>query len=282
VKRAPAGFYTAREAQERLGLAPSTFHSYAKQGKIRRVTLPLRSDAVYDKREIDDLANQLHIFLHTEIDNDDIEESEDEEIIIEHSPHMTFRVARPEDAEGIVFVLEVMGWPTTTADQRREWYLINPLIDFVVVAGEAIAGYIHAAPYTPLALADLMSGKRQSRNMHPEDFLPYTPERIHDIYIGIATRADLGGRAQRTAYGRKLISGFLSVLEEWAEQHIYIRRIYAVSAESDGQKLSRGLGFKQQPKEPGDRFPRFMIDLEASDSLFAVRYREAMKRSRTA
>jgi len=259
VKKAPAGYYTAREAQEKLGLNRNTFQYYVRQGKIKKVVPPLRSEGFYSKKEIDRLATEIALFLHT---------SEKEASSAE------VRAAIPADAPGIVKVLTVMGWPAATAEQRISWYEVNPFIDYVVIFQGEIMGYIHAAPFKGTAMRDMMSGKKRAWNVTPDDILPYRAGKTYDLYVGIATRQDI---PNNTRFGFRLLAGFMDFLIELAEQGITIHRLYAVSAEEDGQKLCRNLGFVDQEAQPGDLFPRFVLDLETSDSLFAKQYRKAIQ-----
>src|SRR5450755_260886 len=64
-KKAPPGYYTHKEARERLGMTPSAFSYYVRQGKIKKHVPPLKVEGYYSKKEIDDLANQMALFLHT-------------------------------------------------------------------------------------------------------------------------------------------------------------------------------------------------------------------------
>lgn len=260
-KRAPEGYYTHKQARERLGMTPSTFSYYVRKGKITRIVPPLRKEGYYSKRQVDELANELALFLHT--------------TTIE-KPEVETRPALPADAEGVVHVLAVFGWQTTTPEQRREWYEVNPFLDYVVTFRDEVAGYIHAAPFTSSALEDIMSGKRRSWHMTPQDYLRYEAGKDYSLYIGIAVRPDIEKHTQRLAF--RLISGFIAFLEELAEQRITIRRLYAVSAEPDGQKLCADLGFVQMPAREGDLFPRFELDLDRSESLFARLYQKALER----
>jgi hypothetical protein len=123
-----------------------------------------------------------------------------------------------------------------------------------------------------------MSGKKRSWHITPDDILPFEPGKTYDLYIGIATRQDVPDHV-RLAF--RLIAGYMSFLEELVQQHIYIRRLYAVSAEIDGQKLSKSIGFVEQKAQEGDLFPRFALDFETSDSHFARQYREIKQANST-
>ena len=258
-KKAPPGYYLAWQAQQALGLDEGMFYALVRKGKIPSETPPLRTERFYPKEAIDRLATENALFWQS----------------METQEQQVTRTAHPEDVQGILDVLLVRGWQTTTAKQRLEWYKVNPQIDYVVrTTSGTIGGYIHAAPYTPEALADLMSGKRYSREMTPEDILRYEYGKTYDLYVGIATRQDIDGHVQR--FGFRLISGFFSFLGDLAKRHIAIRRLYAVSAEPEGQKLCDDLGFTRLPRQEGDRFPRYMLDLSKSDALFAERYRRKL------
>lgn len=261
VKKAPPGYYTAQEAQKVLGLNASTFGYYVRQGKIKRYVPPLRKEGFYARKEIDKLATEWALFLHTG------EEDQTET-----------RLARPEDAPGVVRVLTVRGWKTATAEQRVSWYAVNPFIDYVVVADGDVKGYIHAVPYTPDTLEAMLSGKKRSWHVQPKDILPYEPGHTYDVYAGIATRTDIPNHTQR--FGFRLISGFMTFLGDLSQQEIMIRRVYAASDQPDGMKLCEDLGFELLPRKEGDLFNRYCLDLETSKSLFARKYRAFSRRGR--
>lgn len=258
VKQAPQGYYMPRDARNKLGMNESTFNYYVRKGKIKKYTPPLRSEGFFDKKEIDRLATELALFLHTG------EEKQTTET----------RIAQSGDAPGIVDVLAVMGWQTASAEQRISWYRVNPYLDFVAIRQDQVAGYIHAAPLKPEALEGMMSGKKRSWNLQPGDFLTYEKGKSVDLYIGIATRMDVEQHTQRIGF--RLISGFFTFLEELAAQQIIVRHLYAISDQEDGMRLCRNLGFIQQSAQEGDRFPRFMLDMQNSNSHFARLYRETI------
>ena len=112
-----------------------------------------------------------------------------------------------------------------------------------------------------------MAGKGSSQ-MQPNDILPFAPG-TYDVFIGIATR-DVPHRAR---YSKRLIFGVRRVLEEWAKQGVYIKRLLAVSAEKDGQELCDLLGFTVLKAKKGDLYPRYALDMETSQGQLAKDYR---------
>ena len=264
MKRAPDGYYTAKQAIELLGLSRASFYDYVEDGKIKRYVPPLRTEGFYKKKEIDLMAAQIALILHIEL-------SDEEDTLI------TTRVAKPEDAQGIREVLtEGFGWQSASVEQRLAWYRVNPLIDYVVVYDSKIAGYITAVPYVPTALEDMMAGRKRAWHIEPDDILPFLPGRTYTLYVGAAVRRDM---PDPKILARRLLSKFINFLQELAESEIVIEKLYAVSNQEDGIKLCKKLGFVQQETQPGDLFPdsRFMLDLTTSDSHFAKLYRKTLK-----
>jgi predicted DNA-binding transcriptional regulator AlpA len=266
---APPGYYTAKQAMARLGLNSSTFYYYVRNHTIPKKIPPMRKEGFYPKKEIDQLANQVALFFHTST--------------LEQVPSTEVRVARPEDAQGIYDVLDSFGWRTASVEQRVAWYKVNPFIDYIVFFEGRIAGYITSIPYSPEAMAAMMAGTKRAWDITPAEILPYKESKTYDVYVGIATRQDI---PEHFNLARRLIVGFMTFLEDLAQQGIIIRHMYAVSAEKDGQKFCRDLGFSERPNHVGEVYAfdiqkpliRFVLDLETSQTIFAKRYRKAWRK----
>src|SRR5882762_6903649 len=258
-KKAPTGYYTASEAAARLNMRVGTFSSYVRKGKVKKYIPPMKTEGYYSKREIDRLAFETEMFLLLAGDD---------------TPTET-RTAHNDDAYGVVGVLESFGWKTATAEQRQGWYTVNPEQDYIVLWRGTVVGYIWAAPLRSDALEAMMHGSKRGWDITPDDILPFEPGRSYDLYIGIATRQDL---PSHTRFASRLIIGYVSFLEELARRGIRINKLHAVSAEPDGQELSRKLGFIEQEAKEGDLFPRFLLDFQTSDSRFAKLYRSKTRR----
>lgn len=263
---APPGYYTAKEAADRLGLKRDTFYYYVRIGKVKRDVPPGRTEGFYRKKEIDELATQIELYLHVRASEDETSEA---------------RVARLEDAQGIYDVLDSYGWQTASVAQRLSWYKVNPYIDFVVTDQGKVMGYITAVPYAEAAMADMMAGRRRAWHIRPDDIRPYRSGEVYDLYVGIAIHKEEAVQVpdineRRSHWAVRLIAGFFSFVTDLAEQQIIIRRLYAVSAEKPGQRTARLLGFEPLAAEEGDLFPRFVLNLETSESHFARAYRELL------
>src|SRR5689334_1472535 len=52
-------YYTAAQARKVLGIDEDTFQYWGKSQRIKRIHLPGRKQAVYSKKEINDMANRI-------------------------------------------------------------------------------------------------------------------------------------------------------------------------------------------------------------------------------
>ncbi len=85
---------------------------------------------------------------------------------------------------------------------------------------------------------------------------------------------------EQRSYSFKLLRDTISLLEDFAEQDMPIRKIYATSERTDGIRLARKLGM-QETKYEGDTIIRLELDLETSENPLLKDYRELVKQKDT-
>ncbi|HEY0754008.1 MAG TPA: hypothetical protein VGD98_08620, partial [Ktedonobacteraceae bacterium] len=251
---APNGLYTASEAIRKLRLPATTFHSYVKSGKIKKVVPPGRTEGYYEKAYIDEMAKASELFM-----------------VQYASEPATFSVATREDAQGIYNVIASL-WGTlhtTPVETRLTWYEVNPEIDYVVKQEGIVTGYVTIMPMKQEPLQKLMRGQIRGWDIKPDDILPFTPGTPLECYTGAAVRS---GVYKPEKYGMRLLAGVLDRLNGYAQKGIFIKRLYAVSDTPDGVKLCRDLGFKEEPPAQGSTFNQFILDSEESTSPFIEEY----------
>jgi hypothetical protein len=71
------------------------------------------------------------------------------------------------------------------------------------------------------------------------------------------------------------------VLEDFAQNGMPVKKLYATSRTTGGIKLCRDLGFEETQLKPEDETLRFELDPETSDSPFLKKYQQAIKRRTT-
>jgi len=256
--RAPKGLYTASEAIKKLNMAPTTFHHYVRTGRIKKITPPGRSEGYYERAYIDKMAKASQLFA-----------------IQYATDTATYSVATPEDAQGIYEVITSL-WGslfTTPVETRLSWYKKNPEIDYVVKQDGIVAGYVTIMPLKHETIEGLLTGKIRGWDIKQDDILPFTPEIPVECYTGIAVRA---GVYKPEKYGMRLILGIMETMLELARKGVSIKKLYAVSDTPDGVKISRDLGFEETSPAPGSTFRQFTLDLETSNSPYALEYRQAL------
>jgi len=259
---APSGTYTAGEAIKKLNMPATTFHHYVKIGKIKKIVPPGRSEGFYEKAYIDKMARASQLFtLQYATDSS------------------TFEVATAEDAKGIYEVIASL-WGTlntTPIETRLSWYKSNPEIDYVIKQEGIVTGYVTLMPLRHDVIEKLMSGKMRGWDIKAEDILPFIPGTPIECYTGVAVRADV---YKKERYGMRLIGGILDTMQGLAKRGINITKIYAVSDTPNGVKLSRGLGFEENPPAEGSTFNQYVLNVEKSESPFAQEYRQLLTTSK--
>src|SRR2546428_103949 len=127
-KKAPVGFYTAKEAIATIGIPQSSFYHLVKAGTIKNVVLPGRKEAFYSKQEIDRYARAIHAYL---------EKFSDET--------MYFNIALAEDIPEIreLVAANCGGLAHTVPQEVMEaWTRKNPEALHVLRRGSEIVGYV--------------------------------------------------------------------------------------------------------------------------------------------
>jgi hypothetical protein len=85
------------------------------------------------------------------------------------------------------------------------------------------------------------------------------------------------------AYGARVITGGIEVLETLARRGIIVKRLYATSRTQDGIKLSKDMGFRQvTPVAEEDDLLRFELDLETTKNPLFKKYQSIAKRTSAA
>lgn len=259
VKKAPPGFYTAKDARTRLGLTQSAFQQLVTKGDLERVVPPLKNEGFYRQADVNKMAAQQDLFYLQHVSTAKYE-------------HTTFARATVDDTEGIFDVIASL-WgadKATPTELRRNFYRANDKIDYVVKFKSLVLGYINMIPYEPETLEATMSGQKRGWDIRQHDILPFEPGHTYDVVVGIAVRQDIPGHEY---YAKRLIYGFFGMLCDLAREGIIIRRMYATSDQPFGIKISQDLGFQQEPARSGDLFRRFVLDMETTTTLLVRKYR---------
>jgi hypothetical protein len=260
-------YYTAKEAQEVLGMTYSALRNQVNAGHIRFMLPPGKRQAIYLKEDVDQLKSDIEVWL-----------------IGRHQaniPPARFVKATVEDMpKAVELAAEIFGGLNTIPLEKRiEWVKKNPDIDYLLIQEEQLVGYLTLIPLRLETIEDLLTLKRYAKDLTAEDILMYEPNKPVDIYgmaIGVKPGFSLN---QKRLWGERLIQGARKVFLDLGKRGIPIRFIIAHSFTPEGIRLMKHVGFTvTPPKAPG--LHNFLIDVDNSGLSFIMEYKEALERWR--
>ncbi len=257
-------YYSAKEAQEILGMTYSALRNQVNAGHIGSMTPPGKRQAVYSKADVDQLKSEMQAWLISRNQA--------------ATPSAKFMKASIEDMpEAVTLAGEVFGGLNTiSVEKRSEWLRKNPDIDYLLKQEEQVVGYLSLVPLRPETIDDLLRLKRYAKDLTEDDILTYEPNKPVDIYgmaIGIRPGFSL---SQKRSWGERLILGARNVILDLGKRGITIHSVIAHSFTPEGIRLMRNIGFTETiPKAPGLR--DFLIDVETSGIDFIRDYRENLE-----
>jgi len=260
-------YYTAKEAQEKLGLTKAMFHRRVNEGLIRKTIKPGHKQAIYSKTDIDTLAASIN-WLFT------------------YRQRFIFSRSTPgEQAQEMDIGIRCFGneyvtpLPERIAFQQKSQHTFWSLkVDSKVV------GYISMLRLPPEFLDGLLTGKRISREITINEVLTFARSKPFDVYIAmIATDPDIPQKV-RSLYAGILIRHFADEILNFLGSGFLIRNLYTVAATKEGDVLARGLGFtliEGKSQVPGATAYVFPIDEKGISKLQQLSERDIYKKNVT-
>lgn len=220
-------YYTAREAQHKLGLSKAKFHRWVRQGLIPRVVLPGMKQGTYPKRDVDALALSLH----------------------EHIQIFDFSPSSPADlAAQIKIAQKCFGYGFTfplaqsIAFQQKCKFAYYSL----KVRGEVV-GYIALFPLPERLLENLLTGYTLKQEITVADILTFERLEPMQIYLDdIAVDPDLPAHI-RHLYAGLLLYYSIDMIFLLYTQNYQITDFYALAYTPEGEELLKKLNFQIMP-----------------------------------
>ena len=224
-------YYTAREAQQRLGLGVGAFYYLVDTGKIKKLAPPGKQRGFYSKHQIEKLAKERTTGAQGEGRSG---------ITFLKATHYDIH----EEYELATLLLNgSMGYGLPTYEA---WLRYNPDSNFIVRDQGRLVAFIQALPVKRETIRRWLKGEVREWEIGADDVLPYEAGCVVECMItSIATTADVD-TGERRKYGMRLMRGFLRFLDELAMQGVTISRFYAASAVPDGLSLLRKVKFEER------------------------------------
>src|SRR6266496_1472133 len=134
-------YYTAKEAQERLGIDKNRFNYLVR---IKKIIPPKRVQGVYSKLEIDKLARELIAFM-----------------VHDESQGLVFSKATKEDIEEEYELAAFMFGSSAvhSIPTRQAWLKANPDTDFIIRDQGRLVGFINMLPIKHETIVEFMAGR---------------------------------------------------------------------------------------------------------------------------
>lgn len=220
-------FYTASQAQNKLGLSKAMFHRKVNQGLIPKITPPGKKQSLYPKRDIDTLARAMNLLFEQQ----------------ERSVFSKSTLADQEEEMQIGIRCFGQEFITPLAEriafqQKSEFTFWSLKVDGRVV------GYTSMFHFPSTFLDGLLTGHKIEREITVKDVLPFIRLQPFTIYIDVlAVDPNLSPHLKHL-YGGIIVMRFSAILLDLKANGYLIEKAYTVSATKEGDRLVRKAGFR--------------------------------------
>jgi hypothetical protein len=256
-------YYTAAEARKVLGIDQDAFQYWAKTERIRRIYLPGRKQAVYSKKEINDMANRIEATA-----------------IAEKSSGLEFRVATLNDLEEEYRLARIIfGKQADTPEIRQgkqAFIKKNPNIDYHLYDNENFVGCIHIIPLKHQSIIDTLEGNTAAWLIDPKNIEQFKSGKPLECLFLDALTTPAVEPAKRSGYASYMITKLIQELTAMGNRGIEIRKVYGMSRTPSGIRILKSGGF-QAIKEYDNGKITFELDVMNSDARVLRGYKEALE-----
>jgi hypothetical protein len=261
-KKAPTGTYTAREAIKTIDIPSSAFYSLVKDGTIKKIVPPGRTEGFYAKSEIDNYARNLKAFSTPYT-----------------SEKLDFGLALSEDLPAIRSLVAAVSGGLAHAvpeDILKAWIRKNPQSVHILRKSSEIVGYVSMFPLLEDTLIKRLSGQLLNRTIPIDDVQTFSPNTDIKLYIAeMAVKHEPqflkdgepdpdNPDPQARKLGYKLIIETARFISGLKKQGTVIKELYAVGTTPFGIELSSKLGMQPMNLPLGTKPGRVPFKLEIS------------------
>jgi len=254
-------YYTAAQVKERLGITQGQLYNYVRNGTLHSVVPPGKKHGVYARREVDQLAHELQIFMDTR----------------QKHPTTFEKITTKEEVLETTKISDYIFGGHIDTDRQIDWLKRNPDISYVVKSEGKVVGYVVILPLKPEKIEKLLSEEEHTVDIKPEEievFKPGIPLHLYGGAIGTIAGITL---AEKRTYGARLISGLIDTLIDMGKRGIILETFIARSTKPDGIRLLRNLGFTQIPSVTEKK--NFSLDVRKSGAREVMQYKQALVES---
>lgn len=253
---------TSQQAKKlflQAGYSEATFHRRVSSGQIESV-LPQgrKRGAFYPKEQV--LA-ALGLSRKTTVMRVQVKPS-------------TFSRATVDDLPAMAEVLETH-FTRISVDKRRKWLERNPDVAYVLKSEGKAVGCAFVMPLLEEKILHIMNApiKPPTRS---QDIQVYEPGKHYTLYVRSVVVLQSVSRIQRKHWGAKLIADLIKEIIKMGKRGIIIDKVYAQTDSKRIERLLQNLGFTQMVSPSPNK--NFVLDVESSGSVFAMKYKQALSK----
>lgn len=220
-------FYTAKEAIEKLGLAPASFHRKVAAGQIPKVTARGRKQGAYPKRDIDALALAM-------------------DMVFTPSEKITFSRSSPGDQleELEIGVLCFGSEYITPLPERIAFQQTSEFTFWSLKVNGRVAVYASMFHFPKAFLDDILTGRQIERAITTKQVLKFSRAEEFDVYVDVLASDPRLAEHRRKYYSGLFIAHFANKILDLLANGYKIRALYTVTASPDGDRIVRDVGFQ--------------------------------------
>lgn len=253
------GYYTAQEAQKKLGMTRDMFNNHVRQGAIKKTTF-VGTHGYYKKAEIDALAEKIETLLLTA-----------------SNPELEYKTATLDDLDDEID-LAALNFGRKRAEATREarakYLRANSETTHYLFSHGYMVAAINLVPLTHDAIVEFQEGKQGwlFDTSEIEQFNPDHPLECIIINMMITTKVTLD---QRRRYASNLLYNFAhKTLVEWGKCGIDIATIDTFAGTEDNKHILKRAGFKHMSKH--DEREIYRLNLADSNLKLLQPYKTAL------
>jgi predicted DNA-binding transcriptional regulator AlpA len=240
-------YYTASEAQAKLGLSKAMFHRKVKQGLIPKVTRPGMKQGVYPKRDIDALALSM-------------------EMVFEQEKFLFSKSTPADQVEEMDIGIRCFGREFITPLPERIAFQQKSEFTFwsLKVSGRVV-GYVSMFRFPPEFFDGILTGRRIEREITIREVLPFVRLEPFTVYIDVMAIDPLLPAHLRHLYAGIMTARFADTVLNLRANGYLIEKAYTVTATQEGDTLVRKVGFRLMEGKsiaPGRTAYEFILDDE--------------------
>src|SRR5712691_11839926 len=252
-------YYSAKEAQKKLGMNRDRFNYILRTRHIERVPF-LGGYGYYKKSDIDKLADEIDTFLQ-----------------LGEKVHLQYRHATLDDLDAEIDLAALnfgRKRAEATRGARRRYLETNPEITHYLYSNERMVAAINLIPLSHEAILEFREGQR-GWFFSTDQIGQFEPDRrLECIIIDMMTTTKVT-LDQRHRYASYLLRDLGQItLIEWAKRGVGIMTVDACAGTEDGERILRRAGFEFLGKR--DERDIYHLDIDKSDLPFIKAYKEAL------